>query len=462
MTMFRPFSRRSLLAAASLVATAALPPALATPPAAVPAAAPSLKGTEITLMRFFGSCEAKYGRTTDASQASGECGIITALVNRFNATNPDGIVVKTQVTEWGPYYDQLNARLVAKDAPTVSVMHESLLGDYVRRKLVIPLDDGLRAEGLDVADFTDHARRGVTVAGQTYALPFDTWSWLWHINLNLMRKAGLVQPDGKPVLPRSPDELLTQARRFKQATGKPYFAWAVANETVAHTRTFLTLVYQQGGQLFGADGRSLSVSGPEARTAFTLMKQLYDEGHIKRNADYGGANRAWLNGEAGTIVVGTWTLDQFMTEAGKADSPLHKGYHVVPFPQLYARPALFADGHAWVLMRQGTQDERQRRAAFKLLKFLYDHDVAWARTGHLPTSRAQAASPAFTGLPFRDGLLSITRDGQGIPGNVPVQRTVENLIGEEITNLIIANKPLDQVIASIEKRVNVALRKARR
>lgn len=458
MNILRPFHRRNLLAAATLVAAAALPAALATPAPA----APSLKGTEITLMRFFGSCEAKYGRTTDARQASGECGIVTALVNRFNATNPDGIVVKTQVTEWGPYYDQLNARLVAKDAPTISVMHESLLGDYVRRKLVLPLDEGLRAEGVDVADFTEHAHRGVTVAGQTYALPFDTWSWLWHINLNLMRTAGLVQADGKPLLPRNPDELLAQAQRFKQATGKPYFAWAVANETVAHTRTFLTLVYQQGGQLFGADGRSISVSGPEARTAFALMKRLYDEGHIKRNADYGGANRAWLNGEAGTIVVGTWTIDQFMAEAEKADSPLHKGYHVLPFPQLYAKPALFADGHAWVLMRHGNQDERQRRAAFKLLKFLYDNDVAWARTGHLPTSRAQAASPAFTSLPFRDGLLSITRNGQGLPPEVPVQRTVENLIGEEITNLIIAGKPLEQVITSIEKRVNVALRKARR
>ncbi|MFZ2987210.1 ABC transporter substrate-binding protein [Ideonella sp.] len=429
-------------------------------PAEPAAARPA--GTEITLMRFFGSCEAKYGRTTDPALASGECGILTALINRFNATNPDGIVVKTQVTEWGPYYDQLNARLVAKDAPTISVMHESLLGDYVRRKLVLPLDEGLAQVGVDTADFTDHARRGVTVAGQVHALPFDTWSWLWHVNLNLMRQAGLLQADGKPVLPRNPAELLEQARRFKKATGKPYFAWAVANETVAQTRTFLTLVYQQNGKLFGADGRSIDVSGPEARTALQLMKQLYDEGHIKPNADYGGANRTWLNGEAGTIVVGTWTIDQFMAEAEKSDSPLYKGYHVTPFPQLYASPALFADGHAWVLMRQGVHSEAERLAALKLLKFLYDNDVAWARTGHLPTSRAQAASPAFTSLPFRDGLLSITRNGQGMPGEVPVQRAVENLIGEEITNLVIANKPLDQVIASIDKRVNVALRKARR
>jgi multiple sugar transport system substrate-binding protein len=73
-----------------------------------------------------------------------------------------------------------------------------------------------------------------------------------------------------------------------------------------------------------------------------------------------------------------------------------------------------------------------------------------------------AASPAFTALPFRDGLASITRDGQGLPPEVPVPRTVQNLIGEEIGNLVVADKPIEAVITSIEKRVNVALRKARR
>ena len=88
--------------------------------------------TEITLMRFFGSCESQFGQVVKASEGVGECGIVTALVNEFNATHPD-IVVKTQIGEWGPYYDQLTARLVSKDIPTVAVMHESALGDYVRR-----------------------------------------------------------------------------------------------------------------------------------------------------------------------------------------------------------------------------------------------------------------------------------------------------------------------------------------
>ena len=73
--------------------------------------------TEITLMRFFGSCEAKFGQVTDARQGVGECGIVTALVNEFNATNKDNIVVRTQIGEWGPYYDQLTARKLLPAQP---------------------------------------------------------------------------------------------------------------------------------------------------------------------------------------------------------------------------------------------------------------------------------------------------------------------------------------------------------
>ena len=35
---------------------------------------------EITVQRFFGACDAEYGSVADATQARGECGIITALV----------------------------------------------------------------------------------------------------------------------------------------------------------------------------------------------------------------------------------------------------------------------------------------------------------------------------------------------------------------------------------------------
>jgi multiple sugar transport system substrate-binding protein len=427
---------------------------------------PQSTKTEITLMRFFGSCDAKYGAVNDAAQGLGECGIVTTLVNQFNATNTDGIHVRTQVAEWGPYYDQLTARLVAKDVPTLAVMHESALGDYVRRGLLLPLNAEFKAAGIDTADFTDHARRGVSFDGpagsDSYALPFDTWAWLWHINTALMTQAGLMGADGQPLLPRSPEELLTHARQFRAKTGKPYFAWAVVNETAANNRTFLTLLAQQNAQLFAANGKSVDMFQPAVTKALSLMQQLYAEGHVKANLDYAGANQAFLNGEAGVSVVGTWTIDQYLREAKAANSPFKGGYAVVPFPQLFERKAVFADGHAWAMFKGGSPDEKTRAAGVKLLKFIWEHSAEWSRTGHLPVRQSVAGSETFRSLPQRAKLAEITETGVGMPGNVPTQRAIELLIGEDIANLMVSGKPIAEVQASIEKRVNKALQKARR
>jgi multiple sugar transport system substrate-binding protein len=423
---------------------------------------PEAGKTEITLMRFFGSCEAQYGQVVKTSEGVGECGIVTALVNEFNATNTDGIVVKTQIGEWGPYYDQLTARLVSKDIPAIAVMHESALGDYVRRKLVLPLDEDFKRVGVPVDDFTEHARRGTSFNGQTYALPFDTWAWLWHINTGLMKKAGLSGTDGQPTLPRSPEELLAQARQFKQRTGKPYFAWAVANETAANDRTFLTLVAQQNAKLFSDDGKTIDMHQPAVVNALTLMQTLYREGHVRPNLDYAAANQAFLNGEAGVVVVGTWTIDQFLRESQKPESKILNSYTVKPFPQLYEKPAVFADGHSWALFKGGTKDAKAHEASVKFLKFVWDRSAEWSRTGHLPVSKTVAQSAAFRALPLREALTEITQTGVGMPGNVPTQRGIELLIGEDVANVMISGKPVDEVQASVEKRVNKALKKARR
>ena len=53
--------------------------------------------TEITFARFFGACEGDYGTSQDVAHARGECGVMTTLVNLFNATNKDNIVVKPQM-----------------------------------------------------------------------------------------------------------------------------------------------------------------------------------------------------------------------------------------------------------------------------------------------------------------------------------------------------------------------------
>jgi len=413
--------------------------------------------TVVTFARFFGACEADYGKSTDVDKAVGECGIITALTNKFNAENKLNAEVKTQVIEWGPYYDQLGARIVAKDVPAIAVMHEAVLGDFVKRGLVEPLDAGFKEAGVDVNDFTAHGKRGVTFGGKTYALPFDTHSWLWHANTNLLKKAGLTNADGSPVIPKNPDELLAQAKKFKAATGKPYFIWCVANETAAYTRTFLTLLYQQGGNPFPKNEREINLHSPEAKKAIELMRKLYAEGDIVPNTDYGAANQAFMNGEGGIMVNGTWLIGDFVAQSEKAGAALEKGYATVPFANLYSKKATWADGHSWIMLKGGTKDEKTKKAAFAFLKFLYDNDYQWARTGHLPTRTSVIKSDQFNSLPFRNSIGAIATTGISLAPTVPRQFRIQEMLGEALSNIVLSGKPVDETIKGAEERINKML-----
>lgn len=429
---------------------AALALLLAFAPAIAPAAAP----TEISFARFFGACEADYGKATDPSTATGECGIITALVNKFNAANAERYAVRTQVVEHGSYYSQLGARIVGRDVPAVAILHSSALNDFVKRGLIAPLDDEFRAAGIDTADFTPQAETAVTVDGRHYALPFDTHSWLWHVNLNLMRRAGLVTADGKPLLPNTPQQLLEQARRFKAATGKPYFIWLTNNDPAFFTRTLLSMLGQQGATLFPRDDFHIDLRSTAVRDTVQLLRTLYEEGLTTRGNDYGAALQGFAAGEGGVMVNGTWIIGDLLRQAGRAGSPTANGYTAVPFPRLYGANAMWADNHVMVLLKGGTADLRARQAAVAFLKFLYDEGGVWARTGQLPTRRTVIASPAYRALPLRGEIAAISRDGVALPIEVARQARVGKTLGEALTAAIVFGADVDRTLSQAEISTN--------
>ncbi|VTY34732.1 Bacterial extracellular solute-binding protein [Xylophilus ampelinus] len=413
---------------------------------------------EITLARFFGSCEADWGKSTEVKKARGECAVITTLVNQFNATNKEGITVKTQVSEWGPYYDQLSARIVARDVPTVAVMHRTSLRDFASRKLLEPLDQDFKAAGIDVADFTAHARGGSYVDGKVYGLPFDTFAWLWHVNTNRLKAAGLAKPDGSPVVPGSAAELLDQARKYKQATGKPYIGWATSGTVPITTWTFLSLGLQQETSLFtDAAKPRLNLATPQTTAVMELINTLYSEGLAVQGADSAGINQLFFKGEVPIVFNGTWRIDDFLAQSEKSDSPLYKGYTVMPVPKIFARPGTYADGHSWVMVRGGAKNERERKAALSFLKFLWDNDIEWARTGHLPSRRSVIDSAEFKAMPYRSNIAAISATGRNLPQEVPRQQAVQVALNEELVTMLQTKKPVAQAQASAQTRVNKIL-----
>ena len=286
--------------------------------------------TQLVIQRFFGACQAEFGTLADPGKAQGECGIITAMINQFEAANPDIKVVENTV--FWPGYDQLTAQLAANGPPDLVTMHSSAIPDYEARNLLEPLDGDLAAVGISPDQFTAAARAGVTVDGKTMGLPIDVWAPLWHVNMNLFREAGLVA-DGKPVLPASTEEFHAQAAQFRERTGKPYLIQVTNKDFAGPMRIFYAWMLQQGAPLF-RDARHSNFDSAEGRHALEFMKELYQRGDSTKNLDYAGAVSTFLKGEGGILVDGTWMVGQFDAAANDAASPLYQRLRcaTLPFP----------------------------------------------------------------------------------------------------------------------------------
>jgi multiple sugar transport system substrate-binding protein len=408
--------------------------------------------THIYLQRFFGECGAEYGGSTDVAKAEGECGIMTALINRFNAQNPD-IRVDVNVVAW-PGYPQLTAQVAARDPPDLVTMHEGVISDYAAKGLLEPVDSYLRQAGIGPESFTEASRQGVTIAGRVYGLPWDTHGGLFHVNTGLFAKAGLMR-GGKPVLPNSPEELLQQARQFQERTGKPYLIQSNVGDTAYAARNQYTYMMAHGAALF-PDPKHIRLTTPEGRLVASFFRRINVERLGTQNMDTPAAIAAFMNGEGGIYPTGTWMLGSFQQESTTPGRPLYKSYAVFPYPRLWGEHVEFVSGHAWVVPTRDRSPE-QRAAIARFFRFMAAHNFDWARTGHIPAFQAVLESPEFKALPQRADIAPLASIGRPLPTYVQRQSAIEGLVGEEMAAAFTGQKPIDRALADAERRVNELL-----
>ena len=405
--------------------------------------------TGIYLQRFFGECTAVYGTTVDLSKVEGECGIITTMINKFNAENPD-VRVSQNVVAW-PGYPQLTAQVAARDPPDIVTMHTGVMSDYAAKGLIEPIEPYLREAGIDPASFTDASRRAITLNGRIYGLPWDTHGGLFHVNLALFKQAGLMR-GGQPILPRSAEELLQHARQFKARTGKPYLIQSLVGDPAYQTRNMYTYLMAQDAVIF-PDPNHIRLRTPQARQVARFFRRINVERLGTLNQDTPAAIAAFMNGEGGIYPTGTWMIGQFETEANTPGRPLHNSYGVYPYPRLWGRQAEFVSGHAWVVPTR-ERSPKQRAAMARFFKFMAEHNFDWTRTGHLPAFRSVVDSARFKALPHRRDIAPLASIGQPLPGYVQRQSAIEGLVGEEMAAAVNGQKPIERALADAERRVN--------
>ena len=408
--------------------------------------------TEIYLQRFFGECGAEFGSATDISKVEGECGIITTMINKFNADNP-GLHVSSNVVAW-PGYPQLNAQMAARDPPDLVSMHTGMIPDYAAEDLLEPIEPYLAQAALTPAAFTDASRSAVSIGGRLYGLPFDTHGGLFHVNTRLFAQAGLMR-NGQPILPHSPEEMMAQARQFTARTGKPYLIQSLVGDNAYAARNLYTYLLAQNAVFF-PNPRQIRLQTPEAERVVDFFRAVTASGTSTLNQDTPAAIASFVSGEGGIYPTGTWMIGQFEAEANTPGRPLYHSYAVYPYPRLWGQDVAYVSGHAWVVPRRERTPE-QRAAIARFFRFMADHNFDWARTGHLPAFRSVLESPAFQALPYRANIAQVATTGRPLPSGVQRQNAIEGLVGEEVAAAFNGQKTTRQALADAERRVNELL-----
>lgn len=405
---------------------------------------------ELKLARFFGVCD---DQTIPVKEARGEACIIQSIIRDFSQAD-NGITVTELPADWNSYYDAIKTMMVGGNPPHIIVMHKHRLPELAGIGALSEITaDDYKEAGIDFADFTDNAIEGVTYKGKQYGVPFDFHAYLWHINLELFKKAGLMNADGSPKLPSSPEEFLEHARIMKAKAGVDYLTTNFS-QVGPIMRVITALIMQQGVEPYTSDGPNFDSDA--GRNALTLMKTLSDEGLVDVTVPRESYRAYFYGGNAAVIIDGTWRVDASDAVIGKEGVAL-KDYYVASHPTIYSEPAAWADTHMWAIPSAIKKNDPEAfKAAMKLLDHINDHNLDWARTGHLPVRKSVLASDELKKMSHRSEYASTAEIAHYL-GGAKKYGAIQDAIGKNLMEFFLNDKPLDDTLADIDAAIDDAL-----
>src|SRR5882672_1631243 len=132
-----------------------------------------------------------------------------AMLDAFRTANPD-VNVEASTLAWGPpYYTKLAMAAAGGRAPDVAILHMSRLPAYAPTGLLDPFDlEQLAEAGVRPADFLPAIWESGRHNGQSFAVPLDTHPFVMYYNVDVCRKAGLLDDSGRLRPLTGPDQLI--------------------------------------------------------------------------------------------------------------------------------------------------------------------------------------------------------------------------------------------------------------
>jgi multiple sugar transport system substrate-binding protein len=364
---------------------------------------------------------------------------MATMVKDFQKSS--GRSVESTLLSWGnPYYTKLALAASSGRPPDVAITHLSRLPLLAEAGLLESLDDaGMTDAGITEDKFTPAAWSKATVKDTTYAVPLDTHPFVMYYNIDLARKAGLLDASGQSLKPFAGKDAFVAALKAMKEAGAEYGAIMTNTVDPSTTWRFFTMLYSALGPPIVEDqGTKISMDRGAAEETFAFMQSLTgDLGLMPDNATATTTSTIFGQGKAGFLFDGVWQIPTYRGVKLANGKPLP--FNVEPFPAILGeKPASYADSHALVIPKSSGRSATRSKDAVSFVKGLLDRSAVWADGGHVPAWLPVQESQKFKDLKPQSNYVQAAFEAVYDPPGwyTGAGSDFQNAMGGVITNVL--------------------------
>jgi len=341
-------SRRTILKAAGGLAGAVV--------AKTFAGAPAVVGKELELVHW-----------SWLTASDGE--VWKQVIDAFNEAHKDkGVRIRLEVLPSDQYGTKVLSGAATGNAPDFGWATAGLRADWVRKGVVLPLDDILKRAGMNIGDFTPQSLAASRYGGRLCLMPMDAMSLQVLLNIDHAKAAGL--DISRP--PTTGDELLTWADKMTERQGGNVTrsGWLMTGSGFQPSVVWGVVAHQMGFRRASPDLKTAGRNPEAAKQAAQWVLDLFDK-HKVSSRNVTDRYKGFGTGQGSMFFTGPWTLNGYV-QAGL-------NFMAFRMPKIGKdRSTYFSLGG---LEMYEQKDKSRLDATAQAIKWLSDNSFLWTTKG---------------------------------------------------------------------------------
>ncbi|MET3287836.1 UNVERIFIED_CONTAM: multiple sugar transport system substrate-binding protein [Brevibacillus sp. OAP136] len=226
------------------------------------------------------------------------------IAKKFNESHGN-INVKVELTPYKQYFTKMDAAAQGDSLPDVFWMNGPNIVKYASNDMLLPLDDQIKADGVDLNNYPKALVDIYTVDGKTYGLPkdFDTIG-LWY-NKKMFDDAKIPYPDASWDWAKLKEAAAKLTDKNKGVWGFASRPWGQEN--------FYNVIAQNGGFVISDDKKTSGYDKPETIQALNFLVDFIKDGTspTAQQMDETSAPQLFESGKLAMLYDGAWMVSEF-------------------------------------------------------------------------------------------------------------------------------------------------------